>query len=91
MSNEADDATQMHAVVRNNVFEEYSNTCGTCVTVFEGNLVGGDPRFAAGYELLPGSPAIDRGIATDAPMVDRLGRPRDIRPDAGAHEAQPVT
>jgi hypothetical protein len=78
--------TVMRATVRNNLFEEYSNHCGGCVTAEDGNVIGGDPRFGTGYELQRGSPAIDAGTAVDAPAVDRLGRPRDARPDAGAHE-----
>jgi hypothetical protein len=79
--------TVMRATVRNNLFEEYSNQCGGCVTAETGNVVGGDPRFATGYELGRGSPAIDAGSPVDAPAFDRLGRPRDGHPDAGAHEA----
>jgi Right handed beta helix region len=78
--------TVMRATVRNNLFEEYSNHCGSCVTAEQNNLVGGDPVFGPGYELGPGSPAIDAGTSVDAPVVDRLGRPRDAQPDIGAHE-----
>ncbi len=46
-----------------------------------------DRMFVA--PLLPGSPAIGRGIATGAPATDARGAPRDVPPDAGAFEAAP--
>jgi hypothetical protein len=39
--------------------------------------------------LLDGSPAIDAGDATGAPLVDQRGLPRDDPPDIGAFEVQP--
>jgi hypothetical protein len=39
--------------------------------------------------LLDGSPAIDAGDATGAPLVDQRGLPRDNPPDIGAFEVQP--
>ena len=86
ISSEADDPTQMHATIRNNLFEEYSNTCGDCVETEQRNIVGGNPRFASSYELRPSSPAVDAGTTLDAPAVDRLGRRRDSLPDVGAQE-----
>jgi hypothetical protein len=39
--------------------------------------------------LLDGSPAIDAGDATGAPLVDQRDLPRDELPDIGAFEVQP--
>jgi hypothetical protein len=39
--------------------------------------------------LLDGSPAIDAGDSTGAPLVDQRGLPRDEPPDIGAFEVQP--
>ena len=39
------------------------------------------------FRLAPGSPAIGAGDPADAPATDIDGRPRDARPDAGAHES----
>jgi hypothetical protein len=39
--------------------------------------------------LLDGSPAIDAGDSTGAPLVDQRGLPRDELPDIGAFEVQP--
>jgi hypothetical protein len=41
------------------------------------------------YRLLPGSPAIDAGTPTGAPLTDIEGTPRDATPDMGAYEYTP--
>lgn len=96
-----DNPTVMRATVRNNIFEEYGSECDSagCVVAQERNLIGSgergpsdladsSPGLDARYDLAMGSPAIDAGTTTDAPTVDRLERPRDNRPDVGAHELQ---
>lgn len=56
------------------------------------NLTTGDPRFvnaAAGdYHLLDGSPAIDKGTASQAPLFDfsDASRPQGLGYDIGAYE-----
>ena len=49
-----------------------------------------DPLFvnpgANDFHLLPGSPAIDKGIAAGAPTVDLDGQPRVGPPDMGSYE-----
>lgn len=43
----------------------------------------GDPMLDANHRLMAGSPAIDMGVATDAPSVDRDG---DARPAGGGYD-----
>src|SRR5262249_57318581 len=61
------------------------------------NLIGGDVLLAplGGYggptetmALLPGSPAIGGGTATDAPATDQRGQPRTGHVDIGAFQSQ---
>ena len=94
--------TVMRATVRNNIFEEYDSQCDStgCVTAQDHNLfasssdrvasdlAASNPRFAPDYELSSDSAAIDAGATTDAPTLDRRGRPRVGPPDLGAHEFQ---
>ena len=59
------------------------------------NLAVGATAFvnaaAHDYQLAPGSPAIDAGVAIDAVRVDRLGvaRPQGTAYDIGAFERGP--
>ncbi len=60
---------------------------------FSGSLgdLADDPLFVSGWleadlHLMPGSPAIDAGIAEGAPAFDLDGNPRGGRPDIGAYE-----
>jgi hypothetical protein len=81
-------------VFRNNIC--YQNTSrdfymqsGSNVTSH--NLTGTDPKFVnagnGNFHLQPGSPAIDAGTSTDAPLVDFDGRARnDGQVDMGAFE-----
>ncbi|MBM4363367.1 MAG: hypothetical protein FJ104_11850 [Deltaproteobacteria bacterium] len=57
-------------------------------STFAGNLEG-DPMFDADLHLLPGSPCIDKGTATEAPAWDRDGeaRPRGAGFDIGPDES----
>jgi predicted outer membrane repeat protein len=43
------------------------------------------------FPLLPGSPAIDKGVAAGAPAADQRGKPRVGAPDTGAFESQGFT
>ena len=57
-----------------------------------GNIIGQDPKFvdASTYNfcLQSNSPAIDKGIVTDAPLYDqdKRGRPQGSAFDIGAYE-----
>jgi hypothetical protein len=56
------------------------------------NLYDGDPMLDAGYHLLDGSAALDRGTSVGAPATDFEGDPRpgaDGLVDIGADEAPP--
>jgi Right handed beta helix region len=59
------------------------------------NITARAPRFVAPYKLdfrlQRRSPAIDRADRAYAPRFDRAGRPRNGRPDLGAHEWSPTT
>lgn len=51
----------------------------------ESNPMFVDPDFF-NYHLQAGSPCIDKGIATGAPVYDLDGAPRDANPDQGCYE-----
>jgi hypothetical protein len=55
----------------------------------EGNI-DADPRFinAFNLRLQVGSPCIDKGTPTGAPLIDIDSYPRDAAPDMGAYEWQ---
>jgi hypothetical protein len=83
-------------VMRNNVMTRLVVESGAAPAVEDHNCVrhggrgphdvGGDPRFAetSQLRLSSASPCLGIGTLTDAPSVDRAGRPRGSRPDAGA-------
>ena len=74
---------------------------GTSGCTFKDNLLQGgsgngnvslDPKFEGGYaiyELQAGSPAIDQGVVSEPGVRDIFKRPRDHKPDYGAHEYIP--
>lgn len=83
-------------VIRNNILTGsvpsfWGNDPGAKFTI-SNNLTTGDPMFidAAGgnYRLRVGSPAINKGVATDAPAVDYDGKVRPVGSavDIGAYE-----
>ncbi len=60
-----------------------------------GNIIDGDPKLGTLADnggptptiaLLPGSPAINAGVASGAPASDQRGVVRDSKPDSGAYE-----
>jgi hypothetical protein len=59
---------------------ESSNRCGIPAGIRNADLGAFDAH------LLPGSPAVDAGLASAAPADDFDGRPRDSQPDIGAYE-----
>jgi hypothetical protein len=69
------------------VAEQSGNVVVTGVGASAADITA-DPCFAdrTDYRLAPQSPAVDLGDPAAAPAVDRTGRPRDGRPDAGATE-----
>lgn len=72
------------------------NGDGTLAAVLTGtnDQVGGDPLFmdpsALDYRLQAGSPCIETGVVTGAPITDLLGNPRIGVPDKGCYEFAPI-
>jgi|GEM_PF-886602 len=73
-------------VIRNNIFSSYS-TFTDPTNVYSDNLVGTNPLFAdpanGNFQLLPGSPAIDKGVRL-SPYTDDV--PAGEAVDIGAYE-----
>lgn len=81
-------------------FNLIGNTNGTLITGDPtGNLLNQDARLmplgiyggpTLTHALMPGSPAINAGTATNAPTTDQRGRPRVGQVDIGAYEFPPT-
>ncbi len=91
-SNEGDNyAVEAGAPIINSLGGNLSSdaTLDTFLTATN-DLNNTDPLFANptffDFHLLPGSPAIDQGIAAGAPTVDLEGHPRLGPPDIGSYE-----
>jgi CSLREA domain-containing protein len=80
-------------------FSLLGDTTGTTFAAGSGNniisstpllgVLGNNGGPTQTIALLPGSPAINAGTATGAPLTDQRGRPRVGNVDIGAYEVQP--
>ncbi len=79
-------SSDLNCHIVSNLTLAYSDV-GTGITSGTGNL-SIDPKFigAGNYHLKVGSPVIDEGTVTGAPLADLEGTLRDARPDMGAYE-----
>jgi hypothetical protein len=79
-------ASDLNCHDASNLTLAYSDV-GTGITSGTGNL-SIDPKFigAGNYHLKVGSPVVDKGTLSGAPIADLEGTLRDARPDMGAYE-----
>ena len=72
---------------------DYNGTATTAPSAGAGDI-SADAKFKApasnNYHLLGGSPCVDKGNPTEAPLVDLTGLKRVSAPDIGAYEFIPL-